>query len=223
MISIRFVAGLGSEELASAALATTLCNVTGLSFSVGLSSALTTLSAQAKGNLKARSMNNDIPTMSHRDCNHEPLTTLTFLYRGLVIQLFLVIPIGLWWLRGTSDFLRSTGQQENIADMTDQYLRILAPGLWGYSINWTLTAWVQSIGMADVPVYAAVLGLVLHVPFNYFFIHYLDLGYLGCAMATVCFQVIQVRSLCFEQADKSLSLTFSRVIVCLLSPSPSLL
>lgn len=61
----------------------------------------------------------------------------------------------------------------------------------GYSISWTLTAWVQSIGLADVPVYAAILGLLLHVPLNWFFIYYLDWGYLGCAMATVSFQAIQ--------------------------------
>jgi MATE family multidrug resistance protein len=70
-------------------------------------------------------------------------------------------------------------------------LRILAPGLWGYSVSWTLTAWVQSIGMADVPAYAAMLGLALHIPFNWFFIDFLDWGYLGAAVATVCFQVIQ--------------------------------
>ena len=76
--------------------------------------------------------------------------------------------------------------------MQKDYLRILAPGLWAYSINWTLTAWVQSIGMADVPAKAAVLGLVLHVPFNWFFIDVLDWGYLGCGIATVCFQFVQM-------------------------------
>jgi Na+-driven multidrug efflux pump len=50
---------------------------------------------------------------------------------------------------------------------------------------------VQAIGMADVPAYSAVIGLVFHLPFNWFFIFFLDWGYLGCAVATVCFQVIQ--------------------------------
>ena len=56
LVSLRFVSGLGSEELAAAALATTLCNVTGLSLSVGLSSALTTLAGQAKGELHSRAL-----------------------------------------------------------------------------------------------------------------------------------------------------------------------
>jgi hypothetical protein len=50
---------------------------------------------------------------------------------------------------------------------------------------------VQAIGMADVPAYAAAIGLIFHIPFNWFFIYFLGWGYLGCAVATVCFQVIQ--------------------------------
>ena len=49
ILSLRFVGHSGSQELAAAALATTLCNVTGMSLSVGLSSALTTLTGQARG------------------------------------------------------------------------------------------------------------------------------------------------------------------------------
>jgi hypothetical protein len=56
LVSLRFVSGIGAEELAAAALATTLCNVTGLSLSVGLSSALTTLAGQAKGELHSRAL-----------------------------------------------------------------------------------------------------------------------------------------------------------------------
>lgn len=72
-----------------------------------------------------------------------------------------------------------------------QYMRILAPGLWSYSINWTLTAWLQAMGMADVPAFAAGVGLSLHIPFNILYVHGLKQGYLGCAMATVSFQLVQ--------------------------------
>lgn len=195
-ISLRFVGGIGANELAAAALATTICNVTGLSFSVGLSSALSTLSSQAKGELLMRStrqQDEEDNIKERRDeCNNrEPLTPMVYLFRGLLIQLAIVIPIGVWWIIGTEKTLLSLGQQDFIASMTESYLRVLAPGLWGYSISWTLTAWVQSIGMADVPVYAAILGLILHVPFNWLFIYHLGLGYLGCALATVVFQCIQ--------------------------------
>jgi MATE family multidrug resistance protein len=211
LISLRFVGGIGAQELAAAALATTLCNVTGLSLSVGLSSALSTLTGQAKGELhsrliheKRRRVSFDLAAENEErqkdldpasgislEEDKEPITPLVFLYRGMVIQLALVIPVGVWWLFGVKDVLISLGQTEVLSSRTEAYLKILAPGLWAYSVNWTLTAWVQSIGMADVPAYAAILGLAVHVPFNWFFIDFLDMGYLGAAVATVCFQVIQ--------------------------------
>lgn len=51
MISLHFVGMIGAKELAAAALASSLCNVTGLSLAIGLSSALMTLAGQARGHL----------------------------------------------------------------------------------------------------------------------------------------------------------------------------
>lgn len=257
LISLRFVGGIGADELAAAALATTLCNVTGMSLSVGLSSAMTTLAGQARGDCNAppvarmqRCKHNsrssskpvlpvgaadgetersgllltqngcgrysyceDSTTSTNADHHHhknvhgssqtetedsfvadqEPLVLLplVFLYRGLFIQLLFVLPIGLWWLHGIEPLLLALGQGPLLSAMTDQYLRILAVGLWAYSINWTVTSWLQAMEMADVPAYAAAVGLVLHVPANVLFIYTLDYGYLGCAVATVVCQLVQ--------------------------------
>jgi len=207
LISLRFVGGIGAHELAAAALATTLCNVTGLSLSVGLSSALSTLSGQAKGELVSRMIHekrrrvsfdlaaeesgNLIAGNNDSQEEEEPITPIVFFWRGMVIQLSMVVPVAIWWLFGVKNVLISLGQAERLSSMTEAYLRFLAPSLMGYSINWTLTAWLQSIGMADVPAKASVLGLALHVPFNWFFIYFLEWGYLGCGAATVCFNVIQ--------------------------------
>merc|ERR1740121_638529 len=75
--------------------------------------------------------------------------------------------------------------------MTESYLRVLTPGLWVYAINWALTVWLQTLEMADVPAYAAFIGLSTHIPFNLLFIHVFGWGYLGVAAATVMFQLIQ--------------------------------
>lgn len=226
LISLRFVGKLGSEELAAAALATTLCNVTGMSLSVGLSSAMTTLTGQARGDLMAKRkvslqkqrdktdtfdeekkdseeqevlvqedesllLNSESGIRVRSDQDKLPLLPLTILIRGIFIQLMLVIPVGIWWMIGIKSVLLALGQGDVLSSMTEQYLRILAPGLWAYSINWTLTSWLQAIEMADVPVYAASIGLILHVPFNILFIYSFGWGYLGAAIATVSFQVIQ--------------------------------
>jgi MATE family multidrug resistance protein len=219
MVSLRFVGRLGALELAAAALATTLCNVTGMSLSVGLSSALTTLASQARGDFALRRARKDrahavrfvddhkiglngtsaaseeTTLLSHRrqepSGSTTPLMPLVYLYRGLVIQLLFLLPMGVWWLRGVRPALVALGQGETLSSFTESYLRVLAPGLWSYSINWTVTSWLQAIELAHVPAYAAVLGLAMHVPCNYLFIYGLGWGYLGCAAATVMFQLIQ--------------------------------
>jgi MATE family multidrug resistance protein len=206
-VSLRFLGGIGGEEMAGAALATTLHNVTGMSLSVGFSFALSTLAGQAKGELVARGAAGSAGTGTRRrepsrrpnvdeDDNEEDddlpaITPVVFLFRGMVIQLCLVVPVGLWWLRGVEGPLISLGQGLGLARSAATYLRILAPSLWAYSVQWTLTAWLQAIGLADVPARAVLVGVLLHVPLNYLFVDVLGMGYLGCGWATATFQVVQ--------------------------------
>jgi MatE len=98
LISLRFVGGMGAPQLAAAALATTLCNVTGMALSVGLSSALSTLSGQAKGELVSRMLHEkhrrvsfdlaesiDVTTSPQpiigSPSSDEPITTIIFFWR----------------------------------------------------------------------------------------------------------------------------------------------
>ena len=256
LISLAFVGRIGAKELAAAALATTLCNVTGMSLSVGLSSAITTLTAQARGQLIAQAevvrkesawrgkrvkgrdtkgngggstasplspplgevvimgdaahtnetsalIATSICAQGEETCtvmsehseylgsDKSPILPLVFLYRGIFIQLAFVLPVGACWLVGIKPLLLFLGQGEELSTMTESYLRILTAGLWGYSVNWTLTAWLQTVELADIPAYAAGVGALLHVPFNLFFIHVVGLGWLGVGVATSAFQVIQ--------------------------------
>ena len=101
---------------------------------MGLSSSLTTLAGQAKGELCSRSKARDEETTIGEE-GTEPLTPLIFLFRGLIMQLALVIPIGVWWLFGTEQMLLALGQQYTVASMTAKYLKVLCPGLWAYSIR----------------------------------------------------------------------------------------
>jgi len=242
LISLHFAGALGTLELAAAALSTTLCNVTGMSLSVGLSSAMTTLTAQAKGEIlhnfsqenggekvdlgtengnkqqingndyektsliqtettylygaPNEGINEHISLLKKKSAESIPFKPLVFLYRGLFIQLAIVLPIGIWWLSGIKHMLLALGQKDAVSFMTQNYLRILVPGFWSYSINWTFSAWLQALEMADVPAYAAGVGLALHIPFNILFIQVLGFQYLGVAMATVMFQLIQPALIC---------------------------
>ncbi len=261
---------LGPEKLAAAALATTICNITGMSFSVGLSSALCTLTGQARGDLmlkgeqrekrelaiKAKKRtgraieeysamekehkSDDDHATTFGDRHDEELVAETsplleehlsisyggeqnnerhehvldnqtsetessalpllqpvvFLLRGMAIQFAIVIPIGLWWIKGLKPFLIALGQGEALSSLTETYLRILSLGLWGYSFNWTIISWLQSIAIADVQAFAAFVGFSTHIPFTLLFMDVLGCDYLGVAMATVTFQMIQPAIVC---------------------------
>ena len=283
LISLRFVVGgWGERALASAALATTLWNVTGLSLSVGLSSAVTTLAGQARGeyqqqlqqqqqllllnmtmkrkkqsrqsrqqpssqqqkednatkdddddergplllnhgavkqyhhylsledgdddnddednhqtnsNTNTTTTNTTTANTNNDDNNdrneRQPLLPLVYLYRGILVQFCVVLPVGIWWLHGLAPLLIALGQGPSLAVMTQDYLRILTPGLWSYSLNWTLTAWLQTMELSDVTAYASAVGMLLHIPLNWFFMYTLGWGYLGGAAATLTFQCIQ--------------------------------
>jgi hypothetical protein len=51
--------------------------------------------------------------------NSKPLAPLVFLYRGMVIQLALVIPIGIWWIFGIKNVLIALGQRDLLSSMTE--------------------------------------------------------------------------------------------------------
>jgi len=175
-------------ELAAAALATTLCNVTGMSLCVGFSFALSTLAGQAKGEMFSRNKKHNRSTSSSSSMINTPIV---YLLRAMIIQLVVVFPVGIWWMIGIESLLVQLGQTPIVAQAAAHYLKILAPSLWVYAMQWTITAWSQSIGLADVPATASLWGLGMHLPFNYFFVYWLNFGYLGCAYATTCFQTIQ--------------------------------
>jgi MATE family multidrug resistance protein len=213
-LSLHFAGNIGNQELAAVALATTLCNVTGMSLSVGLSSAMSTLTGQARGKAKQHGdlllrkeeelvlIAEDRDRADHvavddgifRTELHEDksIAALIYLYRGIFIQLLFVVPVGVWWISGIQNTLLALGQGDELAIMTESYLRILAPGLWATSINWTFTAWLQALEMADVPAYAAALAAIVHIPFNAIFIHFFGWGYVGVGAATVATQVVQL-------------------------------
>ena len=122
----------------------------------------------------------------------EPLQPLIFMYRGMFVLGLVIVPISVWWLVfGTKPFLLYLGQDIEIATMTQSYLRVLTPGLWFYSINWTMTFFCVSIGLADIPAYAAFVGCICHVPMNLLLLKVFNLGYLGVGIGTVIFQFIQ--------------------------------
>jgi multidrug resistance protein, MATE family len=199
IISLRFVGDMGATQMAAASLASTLCNVMGMSLSVGLSSALTTLTGQARGHLlkkihqqEERDHASAMSIQQVQSTRSALLLPLVYLYRGILVQLCIIFPMGLWWIFGNvSATLQALGQTEELAIGTAEYLRILAPGLWSYSLHWHFVSWLQVLQLAYVPAWCALIGVILHIPTNYLFAYTLGMGSLGVAWATTTFQAIQ--------------------------------
>ena len=156
-------------------------------------SVIVTGSPGGYGSIPSPRINKPIPS------DNGAISPMVYLLRGIFIELLFVLPVGIYWLYGIGNLLRSFGQSDELSSMTEAYLRVLTPGLWSYSINWTFTAWLQSLEMADVPAYAALFGVVIHIPCNLFFIHVLNWGYLGVAAGTVMVSLDIILSLVLTQ------------------------
>lgn len=174
LTSLFFVGRISPEALASAGLASTICNVSGLSLVIGLSGALTTLASQAKGNLSSSSPSSPTAT-----------SPVTYLHRALLIHLLFTLPVGIFWQsRSLPLLLTSLGQSPPLAASASAYLALLAPGLWGHTVMFTLTPFCQSMSLPHLPAYSAMAAAVLHPLWNHLLITTLGLGYLGAAAAT---------------------------------------
>lgn len=171
MVTLMFVGRLGEVELATAAMATTLANVTGSSILVGLSSAQATLSAQAFGS-------GDYARV------------------GIVLQQTLLVfgiacfLASLLWAFGIDPFLRATGQDPQIASLTRNYLCWLIPGLFGSSVTFALQRFLQAQGITKPPAVAALITALIHIPVNVVFIPWLGMGLRGAALATSINQML---------------------------------
>ena len=92
----------------------------------------------------------------------------------------------------------------NIIPDGQEYLRILAPGMWGYSLNFIMCTFFQVIGLADIQTCVMMIAAALHWPLNYIFIYGLDLGFKGAAVATTVSQLISpCLMLCFVLGTES--------------------
>ena len=164
LTSVAFVGHLGALPLASAALATTLGNVTGNSIMVGMASASSTIGGQAFGAKRYATLG-------------------SVLQRCLLILTVAALPIAATWTNAEAVLLR-LGQDPDIARLSGVYMRCLIPGLFFYAWNISTQAYMQSQRITKPSAVAGVVAAAAHVPMNYLFIHAFGWGYAGAGLAT---------------------------------------
>ena len=164
LTSVAFVGHLGALPLASAALATTLGNVTGNSIMVGMASASSTIGGQAFGAKRYATLG-------------------AVMQRCLLILTVAAVPIAATWTNAEAVLLR-LGQDPDIARLSGVYMRCLIPGLFFYAWNISTQAYMQSQRITKPSAVAGVVAAAAHVPMNYLFIHAFGWGYAGAGLAT---------------------------------------
>ncbi|KAJ3110741.1 hypothetical protein HDU96_006301 [Phlyctochytrium bullatum] len=145
-IFIAAVFSLGrhsTQALASMALCTLFCNVTGFSIGIGMASALDTLCSQAYGEALKGKLH------KHELGRH--------LQRGLLVLFLLSIPISVLWCF-TDKILILVGQSPEIAMLAGRFVRCMIPGLYPYFVGEAVKRYLQAQGIMSASM--VIIGLV---------------------------------------------------------------
>ncbi|KAJ3295257.1 hypothetical protein HDU79_009578 [Rhizoclosmatium sp. JEL0117] len=149
MAAVLALGRLGTNALASMALATLYANVTGYSLIVGMGAAIDTLCSQAYG--------------EHMAGTGEKKELGRHLSRTIVIMYIMCIPVAvLWWF--TEPLLLLAGQDDVIAELSGRYTRLLIPSLFPFVISECVKRFLMSQGIMAAQM--LVIGVV--APINFF-------------------------------------------------------
>lgn len=84
----------------------------------------------------------------------------------------------------------ATGQSQGVAQLTQHYMRLLVPGLFGSAVSFALQKFLQVQAITMPPAFAAAVAAVVHAPLNWLLIYWMDLGLSGAAIATSISQLL---------------------------------
>lgn len=164
--SVFSLGHIGTTELASIALATMLCNVTGFSVGMGMASALDTLCSQSYTGSTDR----------HALGKH--------VQRGIVVMFFLSIPIATLWLF-TEQLLIIAGQDAAISKLAGVFTFWMIPGLFPYLVSDCLKRYLQAQGLMKPSMYITMICCPLNIFFQWLFVWSpINIGVIGAPIAT---------------------------------------
>ncbi|KAK1267849.1 MATE efflux family protein 5 [Acorus gramineus] len=163
VISTMMVGRLGELSLASATIASSITNVTGLSVLIGMASALETLCGQAYGAKQ-----------------YEKLGLYT--YKAIVCLNLVSLPLSLI-LASMEKLLTLAGQDPLISSNAGLYAAWMIPSLFAYSISQPLMRFLQAQSLTSPMFVSSVTALCLHIPLCWVLVFKSGLGIVGAALA----------------------------------------
>ncbi|KAG6491052.1 protein DETOXIFICATION 10-like [Zingiber officinale] len=161
--STMVVGHLGELNLAAAAIAFSLANVSGFSVLVGMASGLETLCGQAYGAKQYHSLG-------------------VYTYRAIFSLLMVCLPISLVWA-SMGKLLQIVGQDPAISQEAERYAIWMIPGLFAYAITQPLMKFLQSQSLIFPMLLSSVSTLCLHVLFCWLLVYKSSLYNVGAAVS----------------------------------------
>ena len=162
ILSQAFIGHLGSKELAASALAISYMNVMCQTVNYGLATGQETVVSQANGARRYREVG-------------------ACLQRGLIVLVVTQLIMSCVSFFGAR-ILIGLGQDETLAKMAGQYIRLSIPTMWGSGYSTVMCTWLQAQGIFRPVVALGLPGLGVQVAGLYYFLP--RFGYLGAAAAT---------------------------------------
>ncbi|XP_026441387.1 protein DETOXIFICATION 14-like [Papaver somniferum] len=163
VISLMMVGHLGEVALASTAMATSLCAVTGPSLLVGMASGLETLCGQAYGAQQCQKLG-------------------VYTYSAMISLTLVCIPISFIWISMES-ILTFTGQDPVISREAGRYAICFIPALFGRAILHPLIKYLQTQSLIVPMLLSSMTTLCLHIPLCWVFVFHLGFGNIGAAFS----------------------------------------
>ncbi|KAH7650667.1 Multi antimicrobial extrusion protein [Dioscorea alata] len=163
VVSSMMVGHLGELQLSSAAIATSLTNVTGFSLLLGMASGLETLCGQAYG------------AQQYQELGIQA-------YRAILSLFIVCIPIAFIWAF-MGKLLILIGQDTLISEEAGKYALYLIPALFAYAITQTMTKFLQSQSLILPMLLSSIAALCCHIPLCWFMVFKSGLSNVGAALS----------------------------------------
>ncbi|CEP17486.1 hypothetical protein [Parasitella parasitica] len=166
VIDVWFLGKIGSEAMAIVGLGNLFIAVAGLSVGQGMLTAIDTLVAQAFTGARN----------SH--------TVGIILQRGLTISYIFGTFVAITWCF-SERILLSMGQSPELASKAHEYILCYIPNIFSVFTIVALRKFLQSLGKMKVTMYILIILFPINLASNYFFLIYLDAGFIGAAYHSV--------------------------------------
>ncbi|KAJ1392033.1 Multi antimicrobial extrusion protein [Sesbania bispinosa] len=163
VISVMYVGHLGELALSGASMATSFASVTGLSFLVGMASALDTLCGQSYGAKQYGMLG-------------------IHMQRAMFILMSVSIPLAIIWAN-TGSILIFLGQDPEISAAAGNYAKLMVPSLFGYGLLQCLNRFLQTQNNVFPMMFSSGVTTLLHFLICWILVYKTGLGYRGAAVA----------------------------------------